>query len=266
MNNEISHFGFIASVFIAGFFGLSLGSFLNVIIYRLPRKESIVFPGSHCTHCDSPILYRDNIPVAGFILLRGKCRACRTPISWRYPLVEAVTGCMVIVLFTLNGFTLNFAADTALAAILLAAAMIDLKHMIIPNRLTYPGTLIAAGLSFRWGLDGIVRGIQGGLVGIFILSIMYYIGKLMFKKESMGMGDIKLAFVIGVFVGPFWCLIALVLAILVGGIFGIIQLATGKKNIAQEVPFGPFLATGGFCVLFFKSQIIYLIEQYLKML
>ncbi|MFC1692385.1 prepilin peptidase [Candidatus Latescibacterota bacterium] len=248
---------------IVGFFGLSLGSFLNVIIYRMPRKESLVFPGSHCTVCSSPIRYRDNIPIVSFLMLHGRCRVCSAPISRIYPLIEFFTGCMAVFLFILHGPTLNFAADLVLGAILVAAALIDLKHMIIPNRLTYPGLVLGFLFSLRGGVTGIINGILGLAVGFLILTMMYLLGKLLYKRESLGMGDVKLAFVIGLFAGPFWTFICLVLAILSGGIFGVIQIASGKKKLAQEVPFGPYIALGGFCVLFFKRQIFFLVEQYL---
>jgi len=251
---------------IAGFFGLLLGSFLNVIIYRLPRKESIVFPGSRCPACGVPIKYRDNIPIVSFLLLRGQCRACSARISWRYPLIEFVTGCMVMILFAINGLSLNFIADTVLGVILLAAAMIDIEYMIIPNRLTYSGMIIGSFLSLRWGWDGILRGFMGIFAGILILSVMFLLGKLLFRRESVGMGDFKLVFVIGLFFGPFWCFIGLILAILIGGMWGLFQLVTGRKQMGQEVPFAPFIAAGGFCVLFFKVQIIFLVEQYFHLI
>ena len=253
----------LLSLLTAGLFGLSLGSFLNVLIYRLPRKESIVFPGSHCPVCGAPIKHRDNIPIVGFILLRGRCRECSTTISWRYPLIEFITACMVMVLFVQNGLSVNFFAETTLGAILLTSAFIDLQHMIIPDRLTYPGFLIAVVFSFRWGWNGIFRGIQGVLAGFFILAFMFLTGKLLFRRDSLGMGDFKLGIVLGFFVGPLWCFIAVVIAIVIGGTWGLFQLVTGEKKMGQEVPFGPFLAVGGLCVLFFKRHILFLVEQYL---
>ena len=257
---------FVLYMLISGLFGLMLGSFSNVLIYRLPRKESIVFPRSYCPFCGAPIKYRDNIPVLGFILLRGRCRACSAHISWRYPLIELLTGCMVMCLFAILGFSMQFIADVILGSILIAAAVIDLEHMIIPNRLTYRGVVLALIFSFGHGWFGFLRGVYGALAGILILSFMYWLGKLLFRRDSLGMGDFKLAVVIGFFVGPFWSVIVLALAVLSGGIWGIIQLASGKTKPGREIPFGPFIAAGGFCVLFFKAQILFLIEQYLNML
>ena len=256
---------FVVSLLIVCFFGLSLGSFLNVIIYRLPRKESIIFPPSYCPVCGTPIKYRDNIPILSYIFLGGRCRSCSTKISFTYPLIEFITACTAVVLFLLNGPTINFAANLSLGAILLAAAVIDTKHMIIPDRLNISGAIIAVIFSILRGFDGIVRSIQGAFIGVLILSVMLWLGKLLFKREGVGFGDIKLAFVIGLFVGPFWCCIALLLAIITGGIWGIVQLTLGKKVIGIQMPFGPFIALGGFLVLFFRIQILYLIEQYLSL-
>ena len=149
---------FIIYIIFIFLFGLALGSFLNVLIYRLPRKESIIYPGSHCPSCGTLIKYRDNIPVVGYILLRGRCRTCSISISVMYPLIEIFTACMVISLYFIHGFNINFAADIILGSILLVAAVIDAEYMIIPNRLTYPGFVIAVILSLRWGLKGIISG------------------------------------------------------------------------------------------------------------
>ena len=171
-----------------------------------------------------------------------------------------------MMLYAINGFSLQFIAETILGVILLAAALIDMEYMIIPNRLTYSGMLIGALLSFRWGWGGILRGFKGVLVGFIFLTVMFLLGKLLFKRDSVGMGDFKLVFVIGLFCGPFWCFTALILAILFGGIWGFYQLLTGRKKAGQEIPFAPFIAGGSFCVLFFKEQIIFLVEQYLNLM
>lgn len=256
----------VISLLIVGCFGLALGSFINVVIYRLPRKESLIFPASHCPVCNTPIKYRDNIPILSYALLGGRCRSCSAKISWIYPLVEFVTASMAVALFLINGRSINFVADYSLGAILLVTSIIDSKHMIIPDRLNFTGAIIAIIFSLWRGFDGIVRSFEGAFFGFFILMILYWMGKLLFKREGVGFGDVKLAIVIGLFVGPFWCLIALLLAIITGGIWGIIQLIIGNKKIGMQIPFGPFIALGGFLVLFFKVQILYFVEQYLSML
>ncbi len=252
-------------VIIVSLFGLIFGSFLNVVIYRLPRKESIVFPCSYCPVCKKPVKYYDNIPVLSFIILGGKCRSCSEKISPVYPVIEFITACMGSVLYILNGFSINFIADFSLGMILLTAAAIDLKYMIIPDKLNLTGFIIAVIISLFRGFDGMMRGIFGALAGLVILFCMFWMGRLLFKRDGVGFGDIKLAFVIGFFVGPFWCFISLLLAVIIGGITGIIQLLIGKQKIGMQIPFGPFIAAGGFFVLFFRIQILYLVEQYLSM-
>ncbi|MFC1539739.1 prepilin peptidase, partial [Candidatus Latescibacterota bacterium] len=126
---------FIFSLLVILFFGLSLGSFLNVVIYRLPRNESILFPPSHCPVCNKPIRYIDNIPVLSYILLGGKCRSCSAKISLKYPAIEFITAAMAVGLFILHGLTVQFASDLCLGAILLSSAVIDSKYLIIPNSL-----------------------------------------------------------------------------------------------------------------------------------
>ena len=187
------------SLLIVCVFGLALGSFLNVVIHRLPRKESLIYPASHCPVCNTPIKYSDNIPILSYVLLGGQCRSCSTKISFTYPLIEFVTACTAIVLFLLNGPTINFIADRFEGAILLVTAIIDSKYMIIPDRLNFTGAVIAIILSLLRGFDGIIRSFGGAFLGFFILTIMYWIGKLLFKREGVGFGDVKLAIVVGLF-------------------------------------------------------------------
>ena len=137
--------------------------------------------------------------------------------------------------------------------------------MIIPDRLNLVGGIIALIFSFIRGLPWIVRGIGGAFVGAAMLTAMFWLGKLLFKREGVGWGDVKLAFVIGLFIGPFWCFIAILLAIMTGGFWGIFQLIFKKGMIGKEIPFGPFIATGGFLVLFFRFQILFLIEKYMSL-
>ena len=258
----IEHLFYLSAVL---FFGLSLGSFLNVVIYRLPRKESILFPSSHCPSCNQPIRFYDNIPVLSYIILGGKCRSCSVNISPKYPIIEGITALMAAGLFFIHGPTLHFAADLCLGTILLASALIDSKFMIIPNSLNLTGGVCAVFFSLFSGLSGIIRSGLGALTGYVILITLFYMGKVFYKREGVGMGDVKLALVMGLFLGPFWCLMSLLLAITAGGIWGIVQLTVGKRLSGKEIPFGPFIAFGGFLVLFFRTQILYLVEQYISL-
>ena len=255
-----------ASLVFVILFGLSAGSFLNVLIYRLPRRESVFFPGSRCPACNVPIRFHDNIPVLSFLFLRGRCRDCGTAISYRYPLVETVTALMIVGIFVIQGWTLDFVADSVFIVILTAAALIDLEHMIIPNRLNYPAILLGALLTFRWGTTGFLRGFNGAIVGILILSFMYWLGKLIYRRDGVGMGDFKLASAMGFFFGPFWTGVALILAVVIGGVIGMILMFAGRTARFQEVPFGPFISAGGLLVMFFRPQILFLVERYLSLL
>ena len=257
--------GPVYQLILAGIAGSILGSFLNVVIYRLPRRESILFPRSHCPSCNTPISFWDNIPIISYILLKGKCRHCKVSIPWRYPFVELLMMLMTITLYIINVSFAGFAADTVLAFILLAVFAIDLGNMIIPNRLNLAGIVLAVPLTFRWGTYGFLRGFYGALIGVIILAIMMILGHFLYKRQGVGMGDIKLAIVIGLFLGPFWTPIVFIIAVFLGGMWGIINLVIGSIKFGQEVPFGPFISLGGFCVLFLKLPILTLIEHYLSL-
>ncbi|MFA6472161.1 MAG: prepilin peptidase [Candidatus Latescibacterota bacterium] len=233
-------------------------------MYRLPRGESIVFPASHCPHCLTPIQYRDNIPILGYLLLRGRCRTCHTHISIQYPVIEFITAFFFAALFSLYGVSVNFVSEAVLVCILLVALITDLQYMIIPDRLTFPGAFIGLAFSLRFGWHGLLRSFEGALVGLAILFIMSLIGKILYKKESMGVGDYKLITVTGFFLGPLFNGCAMVLAITIGGIWGTIQLISGKKEGKDEIPFAPFIAAGCFLVMLFRKQILILLEHYLS--
>ncbi len=253
-------------LFAAGVFGLAIGSFTNVIIHRLPRRESIAFPGSHCPSCGSPVRFHDNIPVVSYLLLRGKCRSCGTGISPRYPAVELGVALMTVRLFQMHGASPEFAGYLFYGVILVATALIDFDHMIIPNRLTYPGMGIGVLYSFLNGSSGIWRSLLGVAAGLSILGFMALLGYLFYRRESVGMGDFKLVVVIGLFAGPMWTLVSLALAVLVGGTIGAVQLAVKGRKAAGEVPFGPYISLGALCTLFLQPQLLFLVEQYLDLL
>jgi leader peptidase (prepilin peptidase) / N-methyltransferase len=250
---EINHYFGYVIVLLAG---LAIGSFLNVLIYRFPREESIVFPASHCPQCLSTIKYRDNIPVMGYLLLGGRCRVCKMSIPLQYPLIELVTASFFVVLYSFYGFTGNFFSDAVLTSILLVALVIDLHTMLIPDKLTFPGSIIGLAFSLRFGWHGLLRAFEGALIGLVILFIMSLLGKILYKRESMGWGDYKLITVTGFFLGPLWNGIALVLSITIGGLWGMIQLVSGKKEGKDEIPFAPFIAVGCFLVILFRKQIM----------
>jgi leader peptidase (prepilin peptidase) / N-methyltransferase len=245
--------------------GAIFGSFLNVVIYRLPKGESILFPSSHCPYCGKPIQYYDNIPIISYALLMGKCRSCGSHISVRYPIIEFATACIALILFLKYGISMIFFKEFCLASILLTAMMIDYEFMIIPDTLTITGSIIAFSIALIEGKVALIHCITGAMVGGAIMIGMYYLGKMLFNREGVGFGDVKLAIVIGMFIGPLWCLVSLVLSIIFGGLWGILYLLLDKKIIGKEIPFGPFIAIGGFFVLFFPGGLLYLIDRYLSM-
>jgi leader peptidase (prepilin peptidase)/N-methyltransferase len=230
------------------FTGSAVGSFLNVCIYRMPLEQSILWPSSFCPACRAPIRPSDNLPVVGYLRLRGKCRMCRTPISVRYPVVEAVTGLAALGSALWLGYTVEAAACFILFALLLPASLIDFEHQIIPNAITYPGMGIGIVLSFFRPSFGWQESLAGVGIGAGVLLAIRLLGTLLFRREAMGLGDVKLTALIGAFAG--WQ--ASVLSIFIGSIIGtlysiplLIQEArTGRKG-DHLIPFGPFLAAGG---------------------
>lgn len=231
-------------------FGLLVGSFLNVCIYRLPRGESIVFPGSHCPQCNHSIRPWENIPVFSFLFLGGKCHYCQAPISWRYPLVELLTAIFFVIFVHQYAVSLTTLFYLIFTCALIVISFIDLDYQIIPDKISLPGIAVGFLASFflppTWydSLLGIVIG--GGI----ILAIGYA-GKWVFKKEAMGGGDVKLMAMIGAFLGWKLVLLTLLLASLVGAVIGLVfKLVTGKEYI----PFGPFLSLGALLALFFGEK------------
>jgi leader peptidase (prepilin peptidase) / N-methyltransferase len=232
--------------------GACVGSFLNVVVWRLPRGESLVRPGSHCPGCNAPIPAWANVPLLSYLALRGRCRACGVHISARYPLVEALTGAVFAALYYVHGPTPRLLVDWALAAALIAVTFIDIDHHIIPNSITYPGlaiglvlSLVAPQLGVDWrdALLGVV-GIGGALWGI---SAGY---EKLSGKIGLGMGDVKLVAMLASFLGLEGALGVLIVGCLVGIAYGVAILAWVKGGRETRIPFGPALALAGLLFLF----------------
>ena len=246
-------------VLLAGLFGLAIGSFLNVVIWRVPRKESVVRPPSRCPQCETPIRPVDNVPVLSWLLLRGKCRHCGNPIPVRYPLVEASCGLLFAAVALRFGNSWELPAYLVLTAALLAISIIDLEHFIVPDRITAPLTFsalallglaaIADGNGWRYG-----RTLLGGLAYfafLLVLNILY--------PKGMGMGDVKLAFSLGLYLGWLgWGQVFLggFLAFLLGAVVGVTLIATKIKTRKDVVPFGPFLALGAMLTILWGDPIL----------
>jgi leader peptidase (prepilin peptidase) / N-methyltransferase len=238
----------------AGVLGAIFGSFLNVVIHRLPRHESVVYPASHCPGCDTPVRPYDNIPILSWLLLRGHCRSCGEPISPRYPLVEAGTGALCVGAVLAHTSAAGMALNVALILIVVPAAVIDLEHRIIPNRITGLGAVLALVLGTTLDPSGeLGRLIAGAAAGGFLLlAALAYPG-------GMGMGDVKLAAVMGLFLGSAVAP-AILIALLSGVLVGAVVIA--RKGTAEgrktAIPFGPFLAFGALVAVFAGQDIVQL--------
>jgi len=234
--------------------GLMIGSFLNVCIYRIPRKESIVFPASHCPSCGGTIKFRDNVPVLSYLLLRGRCRFCRARIPFRYPLVELCTAVLLLVLFKNYGLTVDFFVFGFFTCVLILISAIDFEHLLIPNVIIIPSIGIGFVLAFARGYDDLLKSMAGFAAGGGIILLIAVISPFLLRQEGIGGGDIKLAGFIGIFLGGF-VLMALFLGFLFGGLVGIALIVGKNKKWKDAVTFGPFLSLGSLVTLFFGANI-----------
>lgn len=242
-------------------FGAIVGSFLNVVILRLPEGASIVFPASHCPSCKTAIRWYDNIPVLSFFLLRGRCRSCGATISWQYPLVEALMAGLSLALFQKFSLSILFAVYFPFAAALLAIIFIDLAHQIIPDVISLPGIVLGFLCSFvnplvSW--QDAALGILFGGGSFYLVAFGYY---LLAKREGMGGGDIKLLAMIGAYLGWIGLPFVVFSSSLLGALVGIGAMVRQRKGGKTVIPYGPFLAIGGYLFLFYREQILALLQM-----
>jgi leader peptidase (prepilin peptidase)/N-methyltransferase len=245
--------------YFAFIFGAIVGSFLNVCIYRLPAKISIIKPLSQCPHCHRPIRLYDNIPIISFIVLRAKCRDCSGRISWRYPLVELITALLVLFLFLKFGLTLKFLVFLIFTAVLIVIAFIDLDHQIIPDVLTLPGIpffLLTAIFVVKTPWHEALIGL---LIGGGVLYAIAFVYELVSKREGMGGGDIKLMGMIGGFFGWKSLIFILLFSSFAGALVGITVMIIKKKDMKYAVPFGPFLAAAAIAYVFWGDSFMRLL-------
>jgi leader peptidase (prepilin peptidase)/N-methyltransferase len=234
-----------------GLLGALIGSFLNVVAHRLPRSESLVTPASHCPSCDAPVRPWDNVPVISWLLLRGRCRSCGVRISPRYPLVELLTAGAFAAVVAVNGFDEDLLLERPFVAALIALAAIDLDHRLLPNKIVYPLAaygLLATLLVDRADLvEHLVAG--AGAFSFLFLAVLAY-------PRGMGMGDVKLAGAMGVYLG-LSVIPGLLIAFLAGSIVGLAMIAReGASARKKAVPFGVFLALGGIVALLAGPELI----------
>ncbi|AZK59462.1 Leader peptidase (Prepilin peptidase) [Candidatus Desulforudis audaxviator] len=231
--------------------GSIVGSFLNVCIHRLPVGESVVFPPSRCVSCGAKLGFIDLVPVFSFLYLRGRCRRCGVPISWHYPLVECAAGLLFVLAWLRFGATWATPGAWALFAVLLIATLIDLRHGIIPDRVVLAGLVLGLPLVALQSWAALLWGAAAFLgAGLFMLAIA------VISRGGMGGGDIKLAALMGLYLGPAGVALALFLAFLAGGTVAVLLLATGRKGRKDPVPFGPYLALGGIVAALWGREII----------
>jgi leader peptidase (prepilin peptidase) / N-methyltransferase len=237
-------------------FGAMVGSFLNVCIFRLPKEESIIWPGSHCPHCKKPIKFYDNMPLISYILLGGKCRYCKGGISPQYPLVEGITALSSLFLYVKFGPSVDYFIYFILVAALIVITVIDLYHQIIPDVISLPGigvgllaSLINPHITFLDSLIGVLLG--GG--SLFLVATLY---QWLFKREGMGGGDVKLLAMIGAFLGWKAVILTILLSSLIGSITGILIMILKGKDFKYAIPFGPFLSLGAVIALFWGENLI----------
>lgn len=239
-------------------FGLSIGSFLNVIIYRLPLGKSIVTPGSLCPSCGKPIRFYDNIPVLSFIILGGKCRNCNAPITLRYPLVELFTAFSFWLVYRFYFHQMPvYAVFTALfLCLLIALALIDLEHQLLPDQLTLGGAVIFLVYSFFNPMITPVNAIATALGSALIFTAIYFFYVRIRKVEGLGQGDIKMMLLLSAFLGADRLVIAVLLASFAGLVVGLFFIIFKGQNLKMKLPFGTFLSLGSYISLFLGNHIL----------
>lgn len=239
----------VALIFLAG---LAIGSFLNVVAHRLPRGESLISPPSHCPKCDTPIRWYDNLPVLGWLLLRGRCRSCGESISWRYPAVELATGLLFGLVAATQDETIRIVLGLLLVTTLVPVTLIDLDTRRIPNAITLPSAIAALAAGLALDIDVVPEQLIAGAAAFaffFIAASLY--------PRGMGMGDVKLAGVLGLYLGRAVAP-AIFIALITGVVVGVVIItrvgqAAGRKT---AVPFGPFLALGGMVAFFVGDELV----------
>ena len=245
-------------------FGLIIGSFLNVCIYRMPRNESIVFPGSRCASCKKPIKWRDNIPLLSYVLLMGKCRSCKAGISPRYFFVELISAVSFLTLFMNFSFSYIFWIYSLLAFSLIVVTFIDLEFQLIPDSISLIGIFIGIALSVIFpGLQSaftrkaaFLNSISGALAGGGLIYLTGVLGQLAFKKESMGGGDVKLMAMLGAFLGWKMAILIFFLAPFFGAPVGIYIKFIKKED---TIPYGPYISLASFVAMVWGHKILSLL-------
>lgn len=238
-----------------GVVGLMVGSFLNVCIYRIPHRRSVVHPRSRCGACERPLEWYENIPVVSYVALRGRCRTCGTRISLQYPIVELLTAAVFVIQYEVIGLTPLLAVRIVFGCVLIVLFAIDLEHQLLPNVITLPA--LALGLAASVVLPpGVLDALIGALVGG---GVLYLIAEVYFRlrhEEGMGMGDVKMLAMIGAFLGWKLTILTLILASLGGSFAGVLLLISQRGNLKAAIPFGTFLAAGALVASLYGDPLV----------
>ena len=239
-------------------FGTIFGSFFNVLGYRLPKEESIMFPGSHCPKCNYNLKALDLIPIVSYMFLKGRCRSCKTKISWFYPLFEFITGVIFAFSYYTFGFSLELISVLIFASSMIVIFISDYQTMIIPDEIIIFASVMLLSITFvDQGLISFLISLYNGIIAFGFMFSLKLFGDFVFKKESMGGGDIKLLFVFGIFFGWEMAIFSIFLGSLIGLPISIIFLKIKKENI---IPFGPFLTMAALLIMFFKIDVSWVIN------
>jgi leader peptidase (prepilin peptidase)/N-methyltransferase len=244
--------------------GLIIGSYLNVVVHRLPRGVSTVWPRSRCTSCGAAIRAFDNLPVVSYLLLRGRCRSCGAGIAWRYPAIEALTGLLFLACFERFGLRVETLAAILFCCLMIVLAAIDVEHLLLPDRITLPG--IALGLLLQLWIPwagGLLGGALGALLGGGILLAISGAWYLLRREEGMGLGDVKMLAMVGAFLGWKGVLVTLFVSTLTGAAVGLAVARRSGAGLKAKLPFGAFLAFAALIALFFGAP---LVDAYLGLL
>ena len=236
--------------------GMAWGSFLNVVIYRLPRDMSLLRPRSSCPRCGQKIKFYDNIPIFSHIILRGKCRSCKARIPFSYFLVEVLTPVSFILVYSYSNLSTHFFAACLFASAMIILGFIDFYHQILPDEITLSGLLLALAYSFFRDDLSLRQALIGAVVGAGFILFVYGVYYLLRKKEGIGMGDVTMMLLIGAFLGWKLSFFTLVLASFIGVLVGVYFILAKKKSLQYALPFGTFLAPAAFVSFLWGEQII----------
>lgn len=236
--------------------GLVVGSYLNVVIHRVPRGQATVMPRSRCTWCGGGIAARDNIPVLSWLLLRGRCRRCGAPISARYPAVEALTGSAFLAVALRFGPTIEACLAAVLVCLLIVLAFIDLEHLLLPDRLVFPGLAVGLAVQPWWHRTTLLDALLGVAIGAGVLILLINVWFWLRGEEGMGLGDVNLLALVGAWLGWQGALLTLGLGAAAGALVGIALIAGSRLGMRSRMPFGTFLAAGAFVTLIWGERLL----------